>query len=77
MSIQEIVASMITVMTLVFLFYKPFRKREQKKTKLEVLYFEALRSKAKNIEELGMNYYQALGLSSDDSKLKIQNDRGL
>ncbi|OUR93519.1 hypothetical protein A9Q84_18780 [Halobacteriovorax marinus] len=74
MSVKEIVISMLTVMTLVFILYRPFRKREQKTNKLEILYFEALKEKAKNIEELGMDYYQAIGLTAEAAKVQIQDD---
>jgi len=75
MGIKDIVISMLTVTVLVFLLYKPYRKREKKRNELEVLYYEALRNQSQNVEELGMNYYQALGLSADASKTSIQNDR--
>ncbi len=74
MGIKAIAISMMIVLGLVFLLYKPMRKREQKRTNLEIKYFEALKSKAENIREIGIEYYANLGLSEEKAILEIEKD---
>lgn len=74
MGIKAIAISMMVVMTLVFLLYKPLRKKEQTRTKLEVDYFEAIKKGAQNIQETGILYYKNLGLNEESAILEIQKD---
>jgi hypothetical protein len=74
MGIKAIAISMVVVMAIVFLLYKPLRKKEQARTKLEVDYFEAIRNKAKNVKEIGVLYYRNLGLNEESALIEIEKD---
>lgn len=74
MGIKAIAISMMVIMAIVFLLYKPVRKKEKQRTDLEIKYFEALKSKAQNIKEIGILYYMNLGLSEDKAILEIEKD---
>jgi hypothetical protein len=74
MGIKAIVISMMVVMTFVFILYKPLRKKEKKRTDLEIRYAEALKTKAQNLKEIGIEYYKNLGLSEEKAILEIEKD---
>lgn len=75
MSIKEIVFSMMAVMIAVFAIFPFYRKREVKRNNIEVKYFEALRSGDQNLFEIGMEYYQDLGLDEQSAKDSIESDK--
>ena len=74
MGIKAIAISMMVVMAVVFLLYKPLRKKEQVRTKLEVDYFEAIKNGAQNIQETGVLYYKNLGLNEESALIEVQKD---
>lgn len=74
MGIKAIAISMVIVMALVFILYRPVRKKEKARTRLEVDYFEALKSKSKDVKEIGILYYENLGLNRDNALIEIEKD---
>ena len=74
MGIKAIAISMVVVMALVFILYRPLRKKEKIRTKLEVDYFEALKKKAQDVREIGIPYYKNLGLDEESALVEIEKD---
>ncbi|WP_127718464.1 hypothetical protein [Halobacteriovorax sp. HLS] len=74
MGIKAIAISMVIVMALVFILYRPVRNKEKIRTKLEVDYFEALKSKSENVKDVGILYYENLGLNRDSALVEIEKD---